>query len=81
MVKMRRLSLFAGLLAGSFLLALPVLPQGMGLLPGQIAHDRVTQLTAKMPWYSSLYQAEESALHQNKMIFWVHMLGDIRGAT
>jgi hypothetical protein len=78
---MRQASLFIGLVAIVFALPLPVSPQGTALLSGQIAHDRVNQLTSQMTWYTSLYQAEETAMHQNKMILWVHMLGDIKGAT
>jgi hypothetical protein len=60
---------------------LPANCQGIGLVPGQVAHERVAQLTASMPWYKSLGEAEKAAYKQRKMVLWVHMLGDIKGAT
>jgi hypothetical protein len=59
---------------------LPVSAQ-MALIPGQVAHERVAQLTSQIPWYSSLCQAEDTARRTNRMILWVHMLGDLKGAT
>lgn len=59
----------------------PVKAQGLMLLPGQIAHDRVNKLTSNINWYSSLYQAEESARSQGKMVLWLHMLGNLKGET
>ncbi len=51
------------------------------LLNGNVAQQRVSALTSDIQWYKSLPQAQSEAMRQNKMIFWVHMLGDIRGAT
>jgi hypothetical protein len=60
---------------------LPALPQALGLLTGQLAHDRVTKLTSQIYWHKSLYQAEDVARREGKMILWLHMLGDIKGDT
>lgn len=49
-------------------------------LPGQQAHDKATALS-QLSWYTSLYQAESVAQQNSKMIFWLHMLGSLRGAT
>lgn len=63
----------------------PALPRpgtamSQGLIRGQDAHDRVTSLTS-LNWHNSLYQAQDQARREGKMIFWVHMLGDIKGDT
>jgi hypothetical protein len=67
-----------------FLLAMNCLPgncQGLALIPGQVAHERVAKLTSAMTWYTSLAQAENAARREGKMVLWIHMLGDIKGAT
>jgi len=60
---------------------LPAEPQALGLLSGQAAHDRVTKLTSQIYWHNSLYQAEDVARREGKMVLWLHMLGDIKGDT
>ncbi len=55
--------------------------KGPQLVPGSEAQQRVSQLTREMPWFHSLGQAEAAAQKQQKMIFWVQMLGDMGGAT
>jgi hypothetical protein len=80
---MRRVQLIAtasmlALVSGS---VLPAEPQGLGLLSGQVAHDRVTKLTSQLYWHNSLYQAEDVARREGKMVFWLHILGDIKGDT
>jgi hypothetical protein len=60
---------------------LPAEPQGLGLVSGQLAHDRIAKLTSQIYWHNSLYQAEDVAKRQGKMILWLHMLGDIKGDT
>ncbi|PWU01070.1 MAG: hypothetical protein C5B53_03275 [Candidatus Melainabacteria bacterium] len=59
----------------------PAEPQALGLLSGQLAHDRVTKLTSQVHWHNSLYQAEDVARREGKMVLWLHMLGDIKGDT
>lgn len=34
-----------------------------------------------MPWYTNLDEAREAALKSGRLIFWMHMLGTIDGAT
>jgi hypothetical protein len=69
------------LLASAILLAIPAESRAPSVLSGQVAHDRITYLTGTIPWYTSLGQAEESARHQGKLIFWMQMLGSITGGT
>ncbi|PWU02846.1 MAG: hypothetical protein C5B53_01175 [Candidatus Melainabacteria bacterium] len=51
------------------------------LLQGAVCSERVHELTSDINWYKSLDKAEEAAQQQGKLIFWVHMLGKIDGAT
>ena len=41
----------------------------------------VATLTTKISWQTSLDAAKELARKEGKMIFWMHMLGDMNGAT
>ena len=51
------------------------------LLTGQVNHTRTDQLTSQIQWNTSLYQAERTAAQQGKLVFWMHMLGTLSGAT
>ncbi len=51
------------------------------LVPGNVNHDRTNQLTSEIQWNTSLYQAERTAAQQGKLVFWMHMLGSLSGAT
>lgn len=51
------------------------------VLQGAVCSQRVQELTSKVEWYKSLEEAEQAAQTQGKLIFWVHMLGKIDGAT
>lgn len=59
----------------------PMAQKQARLLSGQIAANNVDKLTKSIHWYTSLSQAEAAAQRQNKMIVWVHMLGQLNGAT
>ncbi|HEY9714580.1 MAG TPA: hypothetical protein V6C72_14025 [Chroococcales cyanobacterium] len=63
------------------LLSSPGQSKQMGIISGQVNHDRINSLTSQITWNRSLGQAEQQAASQGKMIFWVHMLGTIDGAT
>ena len=41
----------------------------------------VAALTTKISWLTSLDAAKELARKEGKMVFWMHMLGDLTGAT
>jgi hypothetical protein len=51
------------------------------VLQGDICNVRVHQLTTGIKWYSNLEEAQNAAREQNKLVFWMHMLGKIDGAT
>lgn len=40
---------------------------------------KVAKLTDKIDWLSSLDEAKDRAKEQNKLVFWVHALGDLDG--
>ncbi len=68
-------------LAALVALTTPAQSRPPAYLGGQSAHDRITQLTSQVHWNTSLAQAEGSAREQGKLVFWVHMLGNISGGT
>lgn len=51
------------------------------IIPGQVAQQRVEKLTAQIQWHESLPDALAEARREGKLVFWVHMLGQIDGAT
>jgi hypothetical protein len=68
------------LLAASFgLLSLPT--NAEPVLEGTVCSERVHELTSDIHWYNNLNEAEAQAKEQGKLVFWMHMLGKIDGAT
>jgi hypothetical protein len=59
-------------------LAVPNAPK---IIPGNVAYDQTNKLTSEIHWYQSLPQAEAAARSQSKLVFWMHMLGHLDGAT
>lgn len=51
------------------------------VLTGQICDARVHQLSTQIDWHDNLRKAEAEAEQNGKLIFWMHMLGHIDGAT
>jgi hypothetical protein len=51
------------------------------VLQGEVCSARVHALTTAIDWQKNLDDAEEIARKENKLIFWMHMLGKIDGAT
>ena len=51
------------------------------LLTGSIVMENELKTASEIPWTMSLCRAEEQARREGKMVFWIHMLGDIKGAT
>jgi hypothetical protein len=51
------------------------------LLDGNVTTSRVQNLATQIPWNRSVNAAENEASKEGKMVFWVHMLGDMTGAT
>jgi len=50
-------------------------------MTGQDSYHNVVNLTQQIQWYTGLPQAEEEAKREHKLVFWMHMLGNISGAT
>jgi len=48
---------------------------------GQDVKREVSLLTTAISWKTSLADAKELARKEGKMVFWMHMLGDLTGAT
>lgn len=59
--------------------ASPVWPAPV--LTGEVCDVRVHELTSQIHWYDNLHKAEDAAKQQGKLIFWMHILGRIDGAT
>jgi hypothetical protein len=74
------------LLAGLFLALvaaaswLPAAPQPP-TLPSAVVEKQVNKLTRKVHWYDSLDEAREKAKKENKVVLWLHALGDLDGTT
>jgi hypothetical protein len=51
------------------------------VLEGEVCSANVHKLTTEIDWYKNLHKAEDAAGKDGKMIFWVHMVGKIDGAT
>ena len=58
-------------------------PSGLAadFVNGQQNYHNVTDLTSQINWYTGLPQAEWEAQREGKLVFWVHMLGSLSGAT
>jgi hypothetical protein len=55
--------------------------QAEKVLEGTVCSMNVHKLTSGIDWYTDLKKAEKAAAEQNKLVFWMHMLGKIDGAT
>jgi hypothetical protein len=73
-------ALIAQLLSLSLLASIPALGKPV-LLTGSVARYNEIKVASEIPWHTSLYDAEMQARREGKMVFWIHMLGDIKGAT
>jgi hypothetical protein len=50
-------------------------------LPSTFVEKQVTKLNTKVHWYDSLDEAKEKAKKENKLVLWLHALGDLDGTT
>lgn len=83
MPKTSPLVVFAALLlflGGMAISASPALA-AKELLQGEVCEANVHKLTTEINWYTNLKKAEKSAAEEGKLIFWIHMVGKIDGAT
>lgn len=55
--------------------------KGPPMLNGSESQQRVSKLSAEINWYRSLPQALEESRRTGKPVVWIHMLGQIDGAT
>lgn len=51
------------------------------LMPGDEAKENIQKVTSEIRWHSNLNSALAQAHRQNKMVLWVHMIGNLSGAT
>jgi hypothetical protein len=68
-------------LASTVAFLTPAQAGGPIVIGGQVTHEGIQRLTSQVNWYQSLGQAESEARRSGKMIFWLHILGQIDGAT
>lgn len=53
----------------------------VAVLSGSAAQTQSKIVCSKIKWLTSLEQARETARRENKLIVWIHMLGNIDGFT
>jgi hypothetical protein len=51
------------------------------VVPSDVAGKQAYVTNKGINWYTSLDQACAQARHDGKLVFWLHMLGSINGAT
>jgi len=73
--------LLSGLLICSSAISFALPASAERVLAGEVCSARVHELTTEIPWFKSLKKAEQAAAEQNKLVFWVHMVGKMDGAT
>ena len=71
----------AALLLTSQIGLVPVAVNAETVYQGSVCSSRVNTLTNQIDWQTNLKEAESLAQQQNKLVFWMHMLGKIDGAT
>jgi hypothetical protein len=69
--------LIAGLSAGSAVRA----SNATAIVPADEANREAHIVNKGIVWQTSLEQAQAEARKQGKLVFWMHMLGTIDGAT
>jgi hypothetical protein len=50
-------------------------------IPSSIVAKQVNKLTHKVQWHDSLPEALDKARRENKLVLWLHALGDLDGTT
>lgn len=51
------------------------------LMPGDEAKENIQKVTSQIRWNTNLNSALAQANRQNKMVLWVHLVGNLSGAT
>lgn len=75
-----RLATIAALLA-AFSFSSIVQVDARQMITGAQNTERTNRLTGEIRWHRSIAQAQEDARRENKLVFWVNMLGTLSGAT
>lgn len=73
--------MLASLLLSSSLGIAPTIARAETVYQGTVCSSRVDSLTGQIDWQTDLKKAQKEAQEQNKLVFWMHMLGKIDGAT
>ncbi|MDX2106749.1 MAG: hypothetical protein SFY67_10150 [Candidatus Melainabacteria bacterium] len=53
----------------------------MMLMPGDVAKENIQKVTSEIRWNTNLNSALAQAARQHKMVLWVHLVGNLSGAT
>ena len=80
-VSIVRLRKWLALTALATVFAPPVAAEQLTVLPSDVAGKQAYVTNKGINWYSSLPAACAQAKHDGKLVFWLHMLGSINGAT
>lgn len=59
----------------------PALAAEITVLPGSAAQTQSKMVCSRIKWHTSLEEAKQKARSENKLIVWIHMLGNIDGFT
>lgn len=62
-------------------LGIPCSAARMMIVPGEQAQQQTAKLTQDIHWFKNLNAAQSEARKEGKMVFWMHMLGQIDGTT
>jgi hypothetical protein len=62
-------------------LGVPAVAERLIVVPSEEANKQAYVTNKGIRWYTSLPEAEAAAKKQGKLVFWLHMLGTIDGAT
>ncbi|MBX9692714.1 MAG: hypothetical protein K2Z81_10045 [Cyanobacteria bacterium] len=73
--------LLSGLIVSSAYAAQNPKAQNRGLIPGYVAKDNINKVNSGLNWNTNLNHALDQARAQGKMVFWVHLVGKMEGAT
>lgn len=73
--------LLPAIFAVNTLFAMPAPAARPMLVSGEKTMENTTKLTQEINWHKDLSSAKADAARQGKMIFWMHMLGQLDGTT
>ncbi len=59
----------------------PALAAEIAVLQGSAAQTQSKMVCSRINWHTSLEEAKQRARRENKLIVWIHMLGNIDGFT